>query len=149
MAVTRDGPDGAAGRFLPVLACSGKTIRLSGDQTAAPLFVGVPYTSRYVFSTQAVRDQATGNAVTAGRLQLRRITINCVKTGYLELHITPQFRETSVHVFTGKSLGHGTNVLGRVPLYTGAVKCPVLARNTEVSIAAVSDSFLPFALVDA
>ena len=111
--------------------------------------MGVPYTSRYVFSTQAVRDQATGNAVTAGRLQLRRITINCVKTGYLELHITPQFRETSVHVFTGKSLGHGTNVLGRVPLYTGAVKCPVLARNTEVSIAAVSDSFLPFALVDA
>lgn len=144
-----DRPDEVPGRALTVLGVEGNTLRLSGDQTQTPFFVGVPYASRYTFSTQAVRDQATGNAVTAGRLQLRRITINCVKTGYLELHVTPAFRETSVHVFTGKSLGHGTNVLGRVPLYTGAVKCPVLARNTEASITAASDSFLPFALVDA
>lgn len=144
-----DIPGLVAGRSLSVLGCTANTLRLAGDQTATPLFVGVPYASSYTFSTQAVRTQDTGNAVTSGRLQLRRITVNCVKTGYLELRITPAFRETSVHVFTGKSLGHGTNILGQIPLYTGAIKCPVLARNTEVTITAASDSFLPFALVDA
>ena len=147
--VTRTAPDQKPGILLDIVSHTGDTVTVRGDASGKKFFAGLPYRSTYVFSTQAVREQNKGNAITTGRLQLRSMTLNCDGTGYLEAEVTPSFRQPSRHVFTGRELGHGTNIIGSVPLYTGSIKFPILSLNTQVSIAATSDSFLPFALVNA
>ena len=126
-----------------------KVFMVEGDLSAKLLYIGVPYTSSYTFSTFAIRESEKGNAITTGRLQLRSLTLNCSNTGYLKLLVTPAFRKTSTYTFTGRQLGHGANRLGYVSLYTGTVKCPILSLNTQVTVKIESDAFLPFAVVNA
>lgn len=127
-----------------------RTFTVRGDARNTPLYVGIPYTSAYTFSTFALRDRDSGNnAVISGRLQLRSVSLSCANTGMLRVRVAPQFREPSVYTFTARELGHGTNIIGQLPLYTGTMKVPVLSLNTQVSVTVESDSFLPFALVNA
>lgn len=151
MIVTRTGGPSAPGSLPRRVRVTGpRTLSVEGpDLHGQKLFIGIPYESSYTFSTFAIRENDKGNAVTSGRLQLRRLTLNCADTGFLRLHVTPKFRPASTYTFTGRELGHGANVLGSIPLYTGTINFPILSLNTQVEIRASSDSFLPFALVNA
>lgn len=125
-----------------------------GGLVTEPLYVGVKYNSYYEFSTLARRMAGVnttngGAAYIDGRLQLRRLTINVSETGYVECTVSPDYRDASTYIFSGKELGHGSNVLGEIPLYTGDVNIPILSKNTQVKIACHSDSYLPFSLVNA
>ena len=150
--VTRTGGPDAPGNLLRRVDVTGpRTLTVEGpDAHGKKLFIGIPYTSSYTFSTFAIREgDNKGNAVTTGRLQLRRLTLNCSNTGFLHMHVTPKCRPTSTHTFTGRELGHGTNIIGAIPLYTGTINFPILSLNTQVEVKVGSDSFLPFALVNA
>ena len=150
--VTRTGGQDAPGNLLRRVRVTGpRTLTVEGpDAHGKKLFIGIPYTSSYTFSTFAIREgDSKGNAVTTGRLQLRRLTLNCSNTGFLHMHVTPKCRPTSTHTFTGRELGHGTNIIGAIPLYTGTINFPILSLNTQVEVKVGSDSFLPFALVNA
>lgn len=150
--VTRTGGQDAPGNLLRRVRVTGpRTLTVEGpDAHGKKLFIGIPYTSSYTFSTFAIREgDNKGNAVTTGRLQLRRLTLNCSNTGFLHMHVTPKCRPTSTHTFTGRELGHGTNIIGAIPLYTGTISFPILSLNTQVEVKVGSDSFLPFALVNA
>lgn len=150
--VTRTGGQDAPGNLLRRVRVTGpRTLTVeSPDAHGKKLFIGIPYTSFYTFSTFAIREgDNKGNAVTTGRLQLRRLTLNCSNTGFLHMHVTPKCRPTSTHTFTGRELGHGTNIIGAIPLYTGTISFPILSLNTQAEVKAESDSFLPFALVNA
>ena len=150
--VTRTGGQDAPGNQLRRVRVTGpRTLTVEGpDAHGKKLFIGIPYTSSYTFSTFAIREgDNKGNAVTTGRLQLRRLTLNCSNTGFLHMHVTPKCRPTSTHTFTGRELGHGTNIIGAIPLYTGTISFPILSLNTQAEVKAESDSFLPFALVNA
>lgn len=145
MAVSRQGA-----LFTSLEKTGDTSFTVRGDARNTPLYVGIPYTSAYTFSTFALRDRDSGNnAVISGRLQLRSVSLSCANTGMLRVRVTPQFREPSVYTFTARELGHGTNTIGQLPLYTGTVKVPVLSLNSQVSVTVESDSFLPFALVNA
>ena len=139
----------STGASYTVLSHDDTTLTVRGDVHGKHLFVGMPYRSAYTFGTFAIREDGKGNAVTTGRLQLRTLTLNVADTGFLRCVVTPAFRDPSIHTFTGRELGHGSNLLGTTPLYTGTVKCPILSLNTNVTVAVESDSFLPFALVNA
>lgn len=150
--VTRTGGPEAPGNLLRRVDVTGpRTLTVEGpDAHGRKLFIGIPYESSYTFSTFAIREgDSKGNAVTTGRLQLRRLTLNCSNTGFLHMHVTPKFRPTSTYTFTGRELGHGTNIIGAIPLYTGTINFPILSLNTQVEVKVGSDSFLPFALVNA
>ena len=150
--VTRTGGQDAPGNLLRRVRVTGpRTLTVEGpDAHGKKLFIGIPYTSSYTFSTFAIREgDNKGNAVTTGRLQLRRLTLNCSNTGFLHMHVTPKFRPTSTYTFTGRELGHGTNIIGAIPIYTGTINFPILSLNTQAEVKAESDSFLPFALVNA
>ena len=150
--VTRTAPGQSAGRVLDVLShgADGTTFTLRGDLSGVSFFAGLSYTSSYIFTTFALReDNGKGNAVMEGRLQLRSLTLNCARTGYLEIHVRPQFRNESTYTFTGRELGHGSNIIGAIPLYTGSIKAPLLSHNTWIQVEARSASFLPFSLVNA
>ena len=150
--VTRTGGPDAPGNLLRRVDVTGpRTLTVEGpDAHGRKLFIGIPYESSYTFSTFAIREgDSKGNAVTTGRLQLRRLTLNCSNTGFLHMYVTPKLRPTSTYTFTGRELGHGTNIIGAIPLYTGTINFPILSLNTQVEVKVGSDSFLPFALVNA
>ena len=150
--VTRTGGPDAPGNLLRRVRVTGpRTLTVEGpDAHGRKLFIGIPYESSYTFSTLGIREgDNKGNAVTTGRLQLRRLTLNCSNTGFLHMHVTPKCRPTSTHTFTGRELGHGINIIGAIPLYTGTISFPILPLHTPAQIKAERDSCLPFALVNA
>ena len=151
MFITRSGGDVAAGVVLPIISRDGATYILKGKLTPGrtKLFAGVPFVSSYLFTTLGIRNQ-NNTAVTTGRLQLRSLSLNLYRTGYLDVIITPYGREPFINHFTGKRLGEDPSaVIGGLPIYTGQIKIPVLSCNTSVSLLASSDSPLPFSLVNA
>lgn len=102
--VTRTGGPDAPGNLLRRVDVTGpRTLTVEGpDAHGRKLFIGIPYESSYTFSTFAIREgDSKGNAVTTGRLQLRRLTLNCSNTGFLHMYVTPKFRPTSTYYLHG------------------------------------------------
>jgi hypothetical protein len=111
------------------------------------VFAGVPYRFRYRFSEVIMKKE--NEPITIGRLQLRNMAVVYYDTGFFEAHVSPKNRTTSVVTFTGRVLGSINNTLGSVPLETGTFRIPVLAKNDQVTIELISDSFLPCAFQSA
>lgn len=158
--VTRSAGDLPAGAVLPIEERKkdddGNTIlKVKGQLTAdgkgkipTRLFAGVPFESSYLFTTIGIRNQ-NNTAVTTGRLQLRSLSLNLYRTGYICARVKPKGRSTFENIFTGKKLGEVSSTIGQIPIYTGQIKVPVLSRNDMVDITVMSSSYLPFSLVNA
>lgn len=136
-----------------ILEWSGNTATVNGIlEEGSPFIAGIPFTSIFEFSPQIIREDS-GNggklAVTEGRLQLRNFTLTYGKTGYFEVHVTPEYRETNTRVFSGRIIGHGANVIGQPVIPSGTFRFPVLSRSDTTKIELTSDSFLPFQITSA
>lgn len=122
------------------------TVRVEGDWVGQDLFCGVKYLSRYEFSPFFIRETSAGGGIVAdvtGRLQIRRVGLNYAQTGYFRLVTQPKGRAASTKVFTGRIVGTSGATLSSIQLQDGRLTCPVMARNTDVTIAIESESFLP------
>ena len=149
--VSRQDPIGV---LWEVVSVNGNTITVKGNRvieenTLSPCFIGIAYLTTYTFSPFYLRDANQGSALLDGRLQLRRLLVNCSETGYLEAVVAPLFRTSSVYKFTGRELGHGSNILGDVALHSTTVHIPMFSKNDQVTCTVQSKSYLPFALVNA
>ena len=111
------------------------------------VFAGIPYTFKYQFSEQVIKNE--GNPVTIGRLQLRNMNIVYNDSGFFNTKVTPFKRNTTTKVFTGRNLGSLNNVIGKVSIDSGTFSFPVLAKSNQVTIELESDSFLPCAFQSA
>lgn len=105
------------------------------------VFVGAPYTFRYVFSEQVMKNN--NEPMTTGRLQLRNMSVVYNDTGYFEAIVRPKGRTESVNKFNGRIIGALANLLGSVAIETGQFRFPILAKSNEVEIEIRSDSHLP------
>lgn len=127
-------------------------VRQDGQQIAAAdlasnlaagkiVFAGIPYTFKYKFSEQVIKQE---NApVTIGRLQLRNWNLVYNDSGFFKTKVTPARRTTNTKVFTGRNLGSLNNVIGSVSIDSGTFSFPVLAQASQVEIELESESFLP------
>ncbi|WP_245533181.1 hypothetical protein [Desulfovibrio oxyclinae] len=143
--VTRHGGS-VPGKVLGIEARDGNAITVFGKWDTEKVFIGVPYTLRYRFSTQVIKEEAMGggqSVVGAGRLQMRFWTVIFADTGYFRAEVTPLYRETQKYEFTGRVLGSGSNVIGEMPLENGKHRFPVMSKNDQVQVDLVNDSFLP------
>jgi hypothetical protein len=127
-----------------LLSASAVTAELAAGRK---VFAGIPYRFRYRFSEIVMKKE--NEPITIGRLQIRNLAVVYFDTGYFEAHVSPKNRATSVVTFTGRVLGSINNTLGSVPLETGTFRVPVLAKNDQVVIELISDSFLPCAFQSA
>ena len=138
-----------AGTILNVVSRNNKTITVKHKITnKTRLYAGIPFKSTYAFTTLGIRNQ-NNTAITTGRLQLRNLYLNINDTGYIKVEVKPKGKDSSVYTFTGKRLGDSSSTIGDIPLYNGQISIPVLSRNIDTSIAITSDSYLPFAIVNA
>lgn len=133
--VTQDGAQ---------IAASALASTLSGGQV---VYAGVPYTFKYKFSEQVIKND--NSPITIGRLQIRNMNIVYNDSGFFKTKVTPFKRNTTNKVFTGRNLGSLNNVIGQVSIDSGTFSFPVLSKSNQVDIELESDSFLPCAFQSA
>ncbi|CAB4139523.1 hypothetical protein UFOVP347_33 [uncultured Caudovirales phage] len=124
---------------------SGTAVTVSMEMTG-DMFLGIRYTLRYRFSPFLVRQPAPQGgqvAITNGRLQIKRLTVQISRTGYFRLEFTPFGRATYTIPFTGRVVGSVASTIGNIALETGTVGFGVNGQNTGIQIDLVNDSFLP------
>lgn len=109
-------------------------IRVTGDYTAIPVFIGVLYQFKYTLSRIYLRDPQTLKAETRGRTQVRVLTIHYTDTADLTVTVTP--------VGTPAKTYSKTNATPA----SGKLRVPVLAENTQVTIEITSSSAGPLFL---
>jgi len=143
------GDDFSEGYKVPWFGRDGKIIV---DGRLEKFYIGVPYESRYTFSTLIMRqDTSSGEskAIVDGRLQLRKMALEFSNTGYMRVEVTPVKRQTYVYPWTGKTVGLFSNRIGRVNIASGIHQFPILSKNDQVTIEIVNDNHLPFAILSA
>lgn len=105
------------------------------------VFAGIPYTFRYQFSEQVLKNN--NEPMTIGRLQLRNWNVVYNDTGFFETVVTPTARDPKTSQFTGRLVGSAANILGQVAIETGTFRFGVNSNAQEVTIELRSDSHLP------
>lgn len=121
-------------------------LTLKGNWSGQPFFIGKPYEMRYRFSTINIKEEAVGGGqmtVGEGRIQLRRMSLLYNDTGYFRVEVTPTRRGTYTYIFSGRVVGSGKNLIGKVSIEEGKFRFPIGAKNDQVTIEIVNDSFLP------
>jgi hypothetical protein len=131
-----------AGAVLGVTRPTPTTVQATGDYSTGQVFIGRPYTKRYRFSEQFLKD-ANNLSVLQGRLQLRRMTVDYSNSGYFRVEVTPDGRQTYKYPFTGKRIGSSGFILGKTNIENGQFSFPVSSQSSGVTIDLVNDSHLP------
>ena len=119
------------------------TIAATGDYSAAPCIIGVPYTTSYTFSTQFVRENNGKQSVQAGRLQLRTMRVNYENTGFFKVTVTPDGRPAGVYHMTGQILNSTSTTIEDFNIISGTFRFPIQSKNDRVTLKIESDSHLP------
>ena len=106
----------------------------------------------YRFSQQRLTEGGAGNnagEIVSGRLQLHHFYIKFEDTGFFQVEVTPENRDTSTHKFTGRLLGAASSSIGQINLETGTFRVPIMSRADRVDIDVKNDTFLPTQLSSA
>lgn len=136
----------AIGTIIPITSSTSTTLVVNGDYSGTNVYIGRQYTMEYQFSPFYRRQpsqQGGMQTVTKGRTQIRTLALDYNGSGYFTIEVTPKYRDTSTHKFTGRILGSGNNVIGQLSLETGTFRVPIMTRNTFATIILKNDSPVP------
>lgn len=127
---------GEAGEeFTVVSTPSGSNIKVSGDITSEPFWVGEQYTMDYQFSVPRLREAARTpggrGTVATGRQQIKFGNIVYDTSRYFQVDVTPEGRSTSTVTFTDDALEDGV------------FRFPIRSKNDQVTVRLHNDSHLP------
>ena len=127
------------------------TITASGDFRNSKFIIGEPFLMHYRFSQQRLTEGGSNNAgeIVSGRLQLHHFYIKFEDTGFFQVEVTPENRDTSTHKFTGRLLGAASSAIGQINLETGTFRVPIMSRADRVNIDVKNNTFLPTQLSSA
>ena len=127
-------------------------IVVSSSLTGVDFWLGEQYEMVYTFSDVVLREpspQGGEHTIAEGRSQVRYLTLQFSDTNFFKIEVTPDYRDTSTHVFTGRILGSGNNTIGSVPLEQGTFRVPVYSKSNQVTIHCKNDTPMPCALTGA
>jgi hypothetical protein len=111
------------------------------------LVVGNTFESKWELPTIYVRTQTSngGMKVKEGILMLRDINLCYADTGYFRVNVSPKYETNlaSTFEFTGKIMGMKSATFGLIEVSDGTFLLPVIAKNDEVTIEIINDSYIP------
>ena len=127
---------GEAGEeFTVVSTPSGSNIKVSGDITSEPFWVGEQYTMEYQFSAPRIREAVNTpggrGTVTTGRQQIKAGHIVYDTSRAFDVEVTPEGRSTETVSFSESSLDDGD------------FRFPIRSRNDQVTIKVLNSTHLP------
>ena len=128
------------------------TITANGDFRNSKFIIGEPFLMHYRFSQQRLTEGSAGSnagEIVSGRLQLHHFYIKFEDTGFFQVEVTPENRDTSTHKFTGRLLGASSAAIGQINLETGTFRVPIMSRADRVDIDVKNNTFLPTQLSSA
>jgi hypothetical protein len=128
---------------------STSTITALGDYRNSKFIIGEPYEMHYRFSQQRLTQGGSANELISGRLQIHHFYIKYEDSGFFQVEVTPENRDTSLHKFTGRLLGTASSSVGLINLDTGTFKVPVMSKSDRVNIDIKNNTFLPTLLASA
>jgi hypothetical protein len=150
-AIVRSGIGFKSGTAVDVV-WDGTHARMKGNWVGAQVTVGQVYTFKYTLSPITLRTQSAGGGQksdTEGRLQIRKVALNYADTGFFDIKVTPEGRETVTYTFSGKKIGQDSGTIGTWNISTGRFQVPVITRNTTVDISIQNSSPLPCSFLSA
>lgn len=112
-----------------------------GDWREHKVFIGFPYTFKYTFSEQFVKD-SEGNVIRDARLMMKYMEVNFVDTLYFRAEVTPLNRQTYSYPWTSYTTGGGA-VVGQLTPRTDSFKFMVQCPADEATISLVNDQPVP------
>lgn len=118
------------------------TLRVTGDYSSGLVYIGRPYTLRFTFSPVIYKDEQKV-AVVHYKIKLKNFEILYDTTGYFRAEVSPDGRGEYAYVYSGKTLGDTSVLLGDISLGTGKFRFPVMGESTKSKISIVNDSILP------
>jgi len=144
---------GEEGSTIAVSALTGTvSVEATGDYSAYPCYLGVPYTFQYRMSEQFLRkdeENQSGSAILQGHLIMRSMWVRFYDTGYLRAEVTPRDGGTTYeYIYNGMTLGAGL-VIGQPRLDKGTLRVPLLANSKDVTVDLLNDKHVQCALVSA
>ena len=129
---------------------STSTITATGDFRNSKFIIGEPFEMHYRFSQQRLTQGAQGaTELISGRLQIHHFYIKYEDSGFFQVEVTPENRDTSLHKFTGRLLGAASASIGQINLDTGTFKVPIMSKSDRVDIDVKNNTFLPTLLASA
>ena len=150
-AVIRAGTGFKPGTAVDVL-WDGTNAKILGNYVGAQVTIGQVYAFKYRLSPITLRQAgATGGqkSDTEGRLQIRKVSFNYADTGFFEIKVTPEGRDTNTYTYSGKKVGQDSGTIGTYTVSTGRFQVPVITRNTSVNITLENFSPLPCSFLSA
>ena len=134
------------------LSCtnSGSSITLSNPvANDVDVYVGYPYTMKYVFSEQVFKDKTkAGSSVSnATQLMIRNGSLYFNDTGYFNVTVTPNERDPYVTNYS--TITVDSSNVGELELKTGFFRFPIFTNSKGVEIKLENDSALPSAFQSA
>lgn len=139
-------PVGTVNQVVKHTRPSNSQLSIKGNYSNALFYVGLPYRFRYRLSTVVVREDASGGGRTViadGRLQLKTMTLIYDESAGFTVEVTPLYRDTNVHKYTGRTIGDGENIIGQIAPDSGEFSFVVMSKNDQVTIDIINDTFLP------
>ena len=136
----------------PITSSTTNTVVVSGDLSAAPVWIGEQYTKKYTFTKihlQQPSQRGGMAAVLSGRYQLRNGTLLFEDSGYFKVKVTPRYQSAYEYPFTGRVLGSGNNLIGSPSIEDGVFKFPLMGKHDELTVEVENDSPLPSRLLGA
>ena len=127
---------------------SGTTLTMTAaDTSATDFFVGRDYELRMRFSQWYMRD-SKDQALIAGNLVVRTLTLSFTDTGEFSIEVTPFNRDTGAETMSDSFSGVkvGESVIGEVTLLTGEETFLINAESRRTIVELVADSYLPVAI---
>jgi len=129
---------------------STSTITATGDFRNSKFIIGEPFEMHYRFSQQRLTQGGGGaTELISGRLQIHHFYIKYEDSGFFQVEVTPENRDTSLHKFTGRLLGAASASIGQINLDTGTFKVPIMSKSDRVDIDVKNNTFLPTLLASA
>ena len=129
---------------------STSTITATGDFRNSKFIIGEPFEMHYRFSKQRLTQGGGGaSELISGRLQIHHFYIKYEDSGFFQVEVTPENRDTSLHKFTGRLLGAASASIGQINLDTGTFKVPIMSKSDRVDIDVKNNTFLPTLLASA
>lgn len=146
--VTMESGFFAGGFRLRVVSSTPTTVTVRGDHanTLTTLWVGEPYTMRYVMTKPTLR-QSDGNGslvINPGRFQVRRGLLSFNDTLFFKVNVTPLYRDTYTYTYENRNLNVGSTIIDQPSKQKdGTFSFPVLSKNDQVTVEIINDSPYP------
>ena len=144
----------ATGPVLIGEADTGTTITGRGDWTGVDVVCGEQYLFRYRFTKfKMVKEIGGGRAaVNAMRTQVRTAKLRYHETGYFEIDVMPEFRDTGTYVYDGTISGVRNASIGRpeatagedtARFFEGVFDIPIYGQGEQIFVEIKSDKPMP------